>query len=70
MNTHEKITCFLLKSNLSCVKIIYFPIKSKMPYAMISCKSNFTYSNASVLFIHNIPKKRDNNLQSQKSMEA
>lgn len=41
-----------------------------MPYAMISCKSNFTYSNASVLVIHNIPKKRDNNLQSQKSMEA
>lgn len=32
-----------------------------MPYAIISCKSNFTYSNASILFIHNIPKKRDNN---------
>ena len=28
-----------------------------MPYAMISCKSNFTYSNASVLFIHISPKK-------------
>lgn len=41
-----------------------------MPYAIISCKSNFTYSNTSILFIHNIPKKRDNNLQSQKSMEA
>ena len=37
---------------------------------MFSCKSNFPYSNDSVLFIHNIPKKRDNNLQSQKSMEA
>lgn len=32
-----------------------------MPYAMISCKSNFTYSNASILLIHNIPKKRNNN---------